>query len=306
VGGTEGVDDLLDAGVLIDASLTGQRVAYAHPILFDHAVSTFLIGAGPRGVVEFIAEEPARGLFLWPGLYHYFTRLWLKEPDTFWEVFWQLQEEPDPGTRLFGRLLSTSVLVREARSMDQVLPLLTADPHAILQTLQALRVSQGGPDALWAGFLRALVDRMDETFAREVAIVTAGIVARAENDDPGQVLPGLRRDQPYVARVGPGTPQRFAGGRFPWGQATLCRSWPGRMRQTRNGREHCLRWWCTRKTFRPGILPRSPTTSRGSGRMTRIWPPSSPGLCGPRGARMRGSAGAQGTGRTCGCAGAGS
>lgn len=189
VGGTEGVDDLLDAGVLIDASLTGQRVAYAHPILFDHAVSTFLIGAGPRGVVEFIAEEPARGLFLWPGLYHYFTRLWLKEPDTFWEVFWQLQEEPDPGTRLFGRLLSTSVLVREARSMDQVLPLLTADPHAILQTLQALRVSQGGPDALWAGFLRALVDRMDETFAREVAIVTAGIVARAENDDPGQVLP---------------------------------------------------------------------------------------------------------------------
>jgi len=49
VGGTEGVDDLLDAGVLIDASLTGQRVAYAHPILFDHAVSTFLIGAGPRG-----------------------------------------------------------------------------------------------------------------------------------------------------------------------------------------------------------------------------------------------------------------
>ncbi len=188
-GGTEGVDDLLDAGVLIDASLTGQRVAYAHPILFDHAVSTFLIGTGPRGVVEFLAEEPARGLFLWSGLYHAVVRLWLKEPDTFWEVFWQLPKEPDPGTRLFGRLLLTSVLVREARSQEEVAPLLSGDPPAILQTLQALQVSPGGPDALWAGFLRALVDRMDETFAREVAIVTSGIVARAENDDPGQVLP---------------------------------------------------------------------------------------------------------------------
>lgn len=194
--------DLLDLEVLVDASLTGQRVAYAHNILFDYAVSVLLIEDEPPRLVEFISEEPARTLFLRPSLYYHFARLWLKDPDTFWEVFWYIRRKADTNIRLFARLLPTSVIVREARSMDRLSPLLTAlsEPHrgggeAILHTLQALRAFQSEPDtllvendALWAQFLRALVDHMDSLFAWEFAFVTSDICARAEEGGDEQIL----------------------------------------------------------------------------------------------------------------------
>jgi hypothetical protein len=194
--------ELLDLEILIDASLTGQRVAYAHNILFDYAVSVLLIEDEPPRLVEFISEEPARSLFLRPSLYYHFARLWQKKPDAFWEVFWYIRRETDTNIRLFARLLPTSVIVREARSTDQLSPLLTAlsDPRkeggeSILHTLQALRAFQSEPDtllvendALWAQFLRALVDYMDSLFAWEFAFVASDICARADKGGDEQIL----------------------------------------------------------------------------------------------------------------------
>jgi hypothetical protein len=194
--------DLLTLEILVDASLTGQRVAYAHNILFDYAVSVLLIDDEPPRLVEFISEEPARTLFLRPSLYYHFARLWQKKPDAFWEVFWYIRREADTNIRLFARLLPTSVIVREARSMDQLSPLLTAlsDPRkeggeSILHTLQALRAFQNEPDtllvendALWAQFLRALVAYMDSLFAWEFALVASDICTRADKGGDEQIL----------------------------------------------------------------------------------------------------------------------
>lgn len=196
------IRDLLDLEILVNASLTGQRVAYAHNILFDYAVSILLIEDEPPRLVEFISEEPARTLFLRPSLYYHFARLWQKKPDAFWEVFWYIRRRADTNIRLFARLLPTSVIVREARSIEQLSPLLTAlsDPHkegggAILHTLQALRAFQSEPDtllvendALWAQFLRALVDDMDSLFAWEYASVASDIYTRADKEGEEQIL----------------------------------------------------------------------------------------------------------------------
>lgn len=194
--------DLLTLEILVDAWLTGQRVAYAHNILFDYAVSVLLIEDEPPRLVEFISEEPARTLFLRPSLYFHFTRLWQKKPDAFWEVFWYIRREADTNIRLFARLLPTSVIVREARSMDQLSPLLTAlsDPRkeggeSILHTLQALRAFRSErdtllveSDALWAQFLKALVDYMDSHFAWEFAFVASDICTRADKGGDEQIL----------------------------------------------------------------------------------------------------------------------
>ncbi|MDD3621160.1 MAG: ATP-binding protein [Methanofollis sp.] len=194
--------DLLDLEILVNASVTRQRVAYAHNILFDYAVSILLIDDEPRELVEFISEEPERTLFLRPSLYYYFVRLWLKHSDLFWKVFWYIQRRTDANIRLFARLLPTSVIVREARTIEQLSPLITSlnAPHnrgeeAILDTLQALCTFQSDSDALqnerdtlWIRFLRILVDHMDDIFAWESAFLISEICNRAENGDNKQVL----------------------------------------------------------------------------------------------------------------------
>ena len=86
-------NELQSDEILAKVSPTKQRVAFSHNIFFDYAISVLLIEDTPQQLEDFVLEDKSRPLFLRPSLTYFFTRLWYKAPDTFWNVFWHVFPE---------------------------------------------------------------------------------------------------------------------------------------------------------------------------------------------------------------------
>jgi hypothetical protein len=158
-------DSLFSSEVLAYTSSTAQRVAFSHNILFDYAVSVLLMEDEPNLLVKFLNEDLSRPLFLRPSLNYYFTRLWLTVPEIFWRCFWHFLPHNDLHLRLIAQLVPTSVIAKEARTIDQLTPLLEAlveakpfAQDAVLRLLRALDAVKVTRDELWIQFL----DRISE------------------------------------------------------------------------------------------------------------------------------------------------
>ena len=187
--------DLLSSEILTEVGTAGQRVAFAHNILFDFAVSFLLIEDEPAQVAAFLATEPARPVFLRPSINYYFTRLWFEARDTFWNVAWFLLTSEQVYLRLFGRLIPMSVVVREARNLEDLAPIIQsvernedAGADAALRLLQARRALDAGNEEMWFAAFERLVTRPDPRFAWDLTVqtfsaidgdVTAAVLASA-------------------------------------------------------------------------------------------------------------------------------
>ncbi|RIK82265.1 hypothetical protein DCC62_00540 [candidate division KSB1 bacterium] len=187
VGGNNAWDSLQSSEILVNTSTTAQRVAFSHNILFDYTVSVLLIEDEPEKLVDFVAKDPSRPLFLRPSLSYYFTRLWHSEPDLFWKVFWHILPDTNLHLRLFARLLPPSVIVNEARKIEQLNHLFDSlqqkEPvsfQATVRILQALRALRIERDELWVQFLDKVADHIHQDFASDLAVVTSNILERTE------------------------------------------------------------------------------------------------------------------------------
>lgn len=188
------VDDtwssLLSSEMLVNVSITGQRIAFLHNILFDYAVSVLLMEDSPDKFIEFIEEDPSRPLFLRPSLIYYFTRIWYSDPKLFWESFWYILPNKNIHLRLFAKFLPTGVIANEARKIEQLTPLIDSlekeeyySTKAVACLLQALRTLKIKRDPLWAGFLEKVSCYLDKEFAWDLAILTSEILRRTEKKD---------------------------------------------------------------------------------------------------------------------------
>ncbi len=168
-------DDLLSDELLKLVSQNDtSNVAFAHNILFDFAVSTHLLDSDPNRLAAFVAEEPARPLFLRPSLVYHFTLLWHFDRNAFWYNFWAVIQNDAIHLRQIVRLVLPAVVVNEAQAPDDLFPLterLLTDQHqsaeAITFLLQALRVLKSSKSLLWASFLRSIGAHLDSRFAWE-------------------------------------------------------------------------------------------------------------------------------------------
>lgn len=185
--------ELLSSGVLAEEERGGQRVSFAHNILFDFAVSELLIEDNPQALESFLAEDRSRPLFLRPSLNYYFTNLWHGKPDTFWDIFWHVIANPHPDLRLFARLLPATVIARELADPVQIEPLLIRQRHdratgdqAILRVLQALKALDVARDATWSVICEKLSqdcsDRFIGELAQSVAVMHERVVKAAAGD----------------------------------------------------------------------------------------------------------------------------
>lgn len=188
-------EGLLSDEILTEHVETGA-VSFSHNILFDFAVTALLLGSDPAALSRFIAEEPARPLFLRPSLVYHFTRLWHTARDGFWWNFWQSIARDEIHLRQIIRIVLPTVLINEARAMSDLAPLqlrlaqgdaLAAD--AIAFTVQALRVLGQPRPELWSQFVRALAQHLDRKFAWD-----AGIVALAWLENGSELASGVRED----------------------------------------------------------------------------------------------------------------
>ena len=120
---------LLSAEILEEVRPQRQRVAFAHNILFDYAVSALLIARDPATACGFFGDDPSRPLFLRPSLDYFFTGLWDSSPDEFWNVVWYMLHSSEAHVRVYARLVPATVIVREARNPDRLAPLASARPR---------------------------------------------------------------------------------------------------------------------------------------------------------------------------------
>jgi hypothetical protein len=212
--------DLFSSEVLTELGTSGQRVAFAHNILFDFAVSVLLIEDEPAQVAAFLAAEPARPVFLRPSINYYFTRLWFDNRDVFWRVAWFLLTSGQVHLRLFGRLVPMAVVVREARTVDDLAPVFQslernehAAPEAVLRLLQARRALKAGREDMWLAAFERLIGRPDRRFAWDLTVQTFdaidGDASAAVSASAGRIgrsvlayVWALRRDQAWADALG--------------------------------------------------------------------------------------------------------
>ena len=171
--------DLLSSEILTELGTAGQRVAFTHNILFDFAVGFLLIEDEPTQVADFLADDFGRPIFLRPSINYYFTRLWFEARDTFWTVAWFLLASDEVQLRLFGRLIPMTVVVREARSVEDLAPIFRsvelgekAGPDAVLRLLQARRALDARYEEMWLAVFERLAARLHSRFAWDITVQT--------------------------------------------------------------------------------------------------------------------------------------
>lgn len=180
-------DDLLSDEILSKVSSTGQRIAFSHNILFDYAISVLQIEDDPKEFEAFVLEDLFRPVFLRPSLTYFLTRLWYNSPKCFWDVFWHvLPSNRSVHLRLFARLIPTSVIANEARTLVQLEPLMEKlrngekiGVEAIVRLLQARRSLQVERDSFWIGFFVRILRHLHIDFAWEFASQTSEILDRS-------------------------------------------------------------------------------------------------------------------------------
>lgn len=194
--------EALSSGVLIAPDDTEQRIAFAHNILFDYAVSVLLLDDEPRAMESFIAQDPARPFFLRPSISFYFTRLWHNRRDIFWEATLQTIRSTNQHVRLVGRIVPPSVVVHEARELEDIRPLVTGldhgDEHSaelVLRTIQAFQAAVSTTAAVWVDILAAFGERPNRKYLWETVAASADFLRGAR----GEVTPHIRE---AVGRTG--------------------------------------------------------------------------------------------------------
>jgi hypothetical protein len=172
-------------GLLSDEVLTEQPdsdlVTFSHNILFDFAVTALLLQTEPIAFAEFIAEEPARPLFLRPSLVYHFTRLWHFDRDQFWHNYWYATAATAIHLRQIIRIVLPAVVIGEARTLSDLAPLQlklaqgdAAAVEAVAFTIQALRVLGPAHFEPWAEFIRDLAPHLNRRFAWDAGVIVLG------------------------------------------------------------------------------------------------------------------------------------
>jgi hypothetical protein len=183
-------EGLLSDETLIEVPEKTMRVAFTHNILFDFSVSMLLLDTNPAKFAQFVAEEPARPLFLRPSLVYHFTWLWHFDRDAFWENFWFVTQRGEAHLRQIVRLVLPAVIVMEARSFEDLRPLLARlendDPQgiaAIAFTLQALRVLTSAHPLLWTQFIGGTTQHLNQRFAWDAGRIALDYIEQGKLND---------------------------------------------------------------------------------------------------------------------------
>ena len=187
--------NLLSDEILVHVSSTRQRVAFSHNILFDYATSVLLIEDTPQQLENFVLEDQSRPLFLRPSLTYFFTRLWYKSPDTFWDVFWHVfPSNQSVHLRLVARFIPTSTIANEARDVKQLKPILDElargseiANEAMMWLLQSLRALEIERDSIWCSFFEQISAHLHSDFAWDLGLLSSKALDRASKADTGVV-----------------------------------------------------------------------------------------------------------------------
>jgi hypothetical protein len=187
---------LQSSEVLQDANDAGTRVSFGHNVLFDYAASIEVLDDDAGALADFLRQEPDRALFLRPTLNYFFARLWFTNRPLFWEIFWMLLAAEEPQMRLVGQVLPPGIVAREARSLDDVEPLLSRlesdgdhSEEAVLRVLQALQTHGIANDEVWPGFAARAARRASRIYSWNLGrFLSEQLERNQQRDAPSDVV----------------------------------------------------------------------------------------------------------------------
>lgn len=173
-------EQLLGENVLTEQGSYSPRIAYAHNILFDFAVSKLVLKDTATELLEFIAADRARPFFLRPSFIYLFAHLWYVNQAKFWAIYNELSRSTDDVILLFSKLIPSTVIAKEFEDTNQLGFLSGTDPYKASKTsnlLQALRFVKDTPNkAAQASLLLRLSADPQLPFVWDFAFILEGLI----------------------------------------------------------------------------------------------------------------------------------
>ncbi|WP_270089763.1 hypothetical protein [Sphingobacterium sp. SYP-B4668] len=173
-------DQLLGENVLTEQGSYSPRIAYAHNILFDFAVSKLVLKDTAAELLEFIAADQARPFFLRPSFIYFFAHLWYVNQAKFWAIYDELSRSTDDVISLFNKLIPSTVIAKEFEDINQLGFLHGTDPIKASQAsnvLQALRFVKETPNkAAQASLLLRLSSDLQLPFVWDFTFILEGLI----------------------------------------------------------------------------------------------------------------------------------
>lgn len=106
--------------IIDEVSFKNARIAYAHNIFFDYAVSRLCIEHDYNSLIAFISEDNPRAFFLRPSFVYFFTSVWYENREVFWDLFKQLNANDQKEIQLFVRLIINSAIASQFSSVEDL------------------------------------------------------------------------------------------------------------------------------------------------------------------------------------------
>lgn len=164
--------------ILVPTSNVEQRLIFEHNVIFDYAVSRLMVSEIPSESLKYLESDLRIPLFLRPSIEFYFSRLWYKERELFWDVFWYFVEHTKSR---YISILPVVTFVQEIRKENDFVPLIqklnalsqdSIEYKKIVSLVDLIfRVFQGvietatiNRDEAWIDFINALLPYLNLTF----------------------------------------------------------------------------------------------------------------------------------------------
>lgn len=173
-------EQLLGENILTEQDSYSPRIAYAHNILFDFAVSKLVLKDTAAQLLEFIAADQARPFFLRPSFIYFFAHLWYVNQAKFWAIYDELSQSTDDVISLFNKLIPSTVIAKEFEDINQLGFLHGTDSNKASQAsnvLQALRFVKETPNkAAQASLLLRLSSDLQLPFVWDFTFILEGLI----------------------------------------------------------------------------------------------------------------------------------
>jgi hypothetical protein len=109
---------LLSAGILARVGINKNKISYSHNILFDYAVSRYVIEDDKDGLFKFILADKSRIVLLKPSIRYYLTKCWYLDKTAFKKICLKLYEANASDIPLIAKIMTTQVIVRESDALS--------------------------------------------------------------------------------------------------------------------------------------------------------------------------------------------
>ncbi len=196
--GNDAIDDVLSSGVMAPA---GDRIAFAHHVLFDHAASRFFLEwDDPKRLIAQITADPSIGFLLGPSLRFAIERIW-RDDEKGRPTIWQLIAEVGANTTADPVIASVALrtaaervegaedvqglceLIAQGGAGKDLGPTISRLARFVTMSMEETEQVANGAAIAWAKIAKVAVETGQQSFADGSRFILWALAERADLSD---------------------------------------------------------------------------------------------------------------------------